>query len=105
MISRDFWGSNAGRIVLTIIFCALLWGITLMLWMSDSSIAIIVVLVCAYFGWRELIMFTPIVFIWAPGIGWLIYFVMKFILSALIGLFVAPFQLGSAIANWIHQSI
>ena len=96
---------NGTRILLTLVCCLTIWGITFALWTSDSEIALIVVLLCAFSGWRSLSMFTPIVFIFAPLTGWLIYLIVKFILSTLIGLFVAPFRIGMFVADWIYYSI
>jgi hypothetical protein len=36
-----------------------------------------------------------------PLIGWAIYFVFKFILSVLIGHFIAPFYIGKRISNFL----
>lgn len=105
MSGREFWGSEKGRIILTVICCVVIWGITLALWMSESTAAVVVMLLCAFFGWRVLNMITPAVFIWMPLVGWLVYILIKFILSALIGLFVAPFKIGTGLAAKIQESI
>jgi len=78
-----------------------LWGVTLALWVSGAGVALIVILISAVFGWSALSMITPVIFIWLPLGGWLIYIVMKFALSVLIGLFVAPFRIGAALADRI----
>lgn len=48
---------------------------------------------CIPYGWRVLNMITPSMFIWMPFIGWVIYFIMKAVISALIGIFVLVYRL------------
>lgn len=47
-------------------------------------------LIFAFFGWRALNKIQPAMFVWMPLIGWVIYFYVKFILSAIVGVFVTP---------------
>ena len=47
---------------------------------------------CAPWGWSALNRLTPQMFLFLPVIGWLIYFFVKFWISAIIGVFMAPFQ-------------
>jgi len=41
-------------------------------------------------GWKTLTMLTPRVFLILPILGWIIYFIIKFLLSLCIGVFVFP---------------
>ena len=50
----------------------------------------LIYLIFAFFGWRALNKIQPAMFVWIPLIGWVIYFCVKFILSAIVGVFVTP---------------
>lgn len=101
----SFLRTDAGCLVLSLIIAAILWGITLVLWTSQGELAIIVMLICAIFGWQTLNSIQPAMFLWLSWTGWIIYFCVKFVLSAIIGLFVAPFKIGKWIASLISESI
>lgn len=102
---RKFLASTGGYYVIVIVMALAVWGIAVALWTSQGELALIVMLACSIFGWKALNRIQPAMFIWMSWIGWLIYFSVKFILSALIGLFVAPFKLAKWIAGVIHTSI
>ena len=57
-----------------------------------------------YFGWKALNRITPNIFLFMPIIGWVIYFSVKFVLSVIVGMFVAPFQIAKLITNGIQKS-
>lgn len=44
-------------------------------------------------GWRKLNKFTSNYFLFLPVIGWVIYFLVKLYISAIVGLFIAPFRI------------
>lgn len=44
-------------------------------------------------GWRTLSRITPSVFLFLPLIGWAIYFMIKFMLSLMIGWFMLPIRI------------
>lgn len=48
---------------------------------------------CVPFGWRFFNKITPSFFLWLPLFGWIIYFGVKFLLSAALGLFIAPYTI------------
>lgn len=102
---RNFLASDVGYYVLSIIIAIIIWGIAVALWTSQGELALIVILACAIFGWQALNRIQPAMFIWMPWIGWIIYLCIKFFLSAMIGLFVAPFKIGKAIAGVISGSM
>jgi len=43
-------------------------------------------------GWKTLTSITPRMFLVLPVIGWLVYFVLKFCLSAVIGIVMLPIR-------------
>lgn len=59
--------------------------------------------VCAIVGWKVLNMIQPSMFLFLPAIGWVIYFIVKFILSYIVGIFIAPLWAGKAIGRAIQQ--
>ena len=51
------------------------------------------------FGWRILNMLTPRFFIWMPIMGWVIYFLIKFLLSYIIGFIALPIYVFRQVKN------
>ncbi len=102
---RNFLASNAGYYAISFVIAIIIWGIAVALWTSQGELALIVILAGAVFGWKALNSIQPAMFIWMSWAGWIIYFCVKFILSAVIGLFVAPFKIGKLIAGAISGSV
>lgn len=50
-------------------------------------------------GWGFLNRITPTVFLFIPLLGWLIYGIIKFTLSLVVGIFAMPFKIGGAIKD------
>lgn len=44
-------------------------------------------------GWSALNKITPNIFLFMSWIGWIIYFIVKLIISIIIGMFVTPFKI------------
>lgn len=44
-------------------------------------------------GWNKLNKFTARYFLFLPLIGWVIYFIVKLYISAIVGFFIAPFRI------------
>lgn len=56
-----------------------------------SPVAILIVLVgLAIYGWRSINWLTRDLFIWIPLAGLPTYFIVKFFISAMLGIFVVP---------------
>ena len=102
---KEFFSSDVGYYVLTFVLAIILWGITIGLLSSDGSAALIVMLPCAYFGWKVLNSIQPEMFLWMTWVGWLIYFCIKFTIAVIIGVFVAPFKLARWIAAFISEML
>lgn len=77
----------------------------LMLQSFGPGAAFIAILLCGYFGWRALNRITPSMFLIGNMDFWVAYFVVKGIFAAMIGMFVAPFQIGKMISGWINNQI
>ncbi|MBQ1736503.1 MAG: hypothetical protein II038_16875 [Lachnospiraceae bacterium] len=102
MKNREFWRSNGGIAVLSVVFYFLVFGLILLFASTDSSFLMwIVILPCAFFGWRALNRIQPAMFLWLSFVGWIVYFFVKLILSVVVGVFVAPYHIGRWIAGKI----
>ena len=97
---KNFFASTLGRVVVTIISAVIIYGLILVGLNSDAGIIFwVTFLGCAYFGWKMLNRLTPDIFLILPIGGWVIYILIKGLLSAIIGALVAPFQIGKMIAD------
>ena len=103
-MSSDFWKSESGKRTLYAILYVVLLAIILIWWSIDNESTSILVLICAFFGWRALNQIQPAMFLWMSWLGWIIYFVLKFMLAAIVGIFVTPKVIGDSIyANYIDR--
>ncbi len=64
-----------------------------------GGIAIIFLVILAIFGWRFINFITPSIFIWMPLAGWIIYFIVKFVVSAFLGMFIIPYHVAKMIIS------
>jgi len=102
-----FLGGVGGRILLTLVFAVIIFAILGLLAGTDNStIAVIVAIPCAYFGWKTLNKFTPDMILWFHGISALIiYYFIKGLISLIIGVFATPFYLGKKISGAIMKAL
>lgn len=102
----QFLASVGGRVVLTIVFAAIIYGILIAALQTDNSVVLgIVLLGCGYFGWQSLNKITPKIFLWMPLAGWAIYFLVKGLLSIIVGAFIAPFWIGKKISTVVMEHV
>lgn len=94
----NFFKTTAGQVVI-ITIC---YAVTLSIVLLPATLGAVIALMCVYFGWKALDRIQPVYFLWLPIIGWIIYFIVKVIISYMIGLFVAPFKI--AIKNSIFRN-
>lgn len=85
-------------IITAILFTIILLGTA---YLSKKTDNMFLYCISAFFGWRFLTKIQPTMFIWMPMIGWVIYIFVKFLLSAIVGMFVAPI----VIARWVNKVI
>ena len=52
-----------------------------------------ILLACLPFGWVALNKITPNIFLFMPIIGWLIYFLLKFVLAMVVGMVALPYSI------------
>lgn len=102
----QFLASVGGRVVLTIVFAAIIYGILMAALQTDNTVLLgIVLLGCGYFGWQSLNKITPNIFLWMPLAGWAIYFLVKGLLSIIVGAFIAPFWIGKKISSVVMEYV
>lgn len=103
---KAFLASTLGRVVVTIVSAVVIYGIFLIAASADSfAFALIVFACCAYFGWRTLNFITPRIFLFMSLTGWVVYFLVKGVLSFFLGFIVAPFQIGIMISRAVGNSV
>ena len=103
---RDFLLSGTGKATMIALFYVIIFGLLALSPATNSPvIGLIISVICAYFGWQALDKIQPDIFLIMPLIGWIIYVVVKAVLSFLIGIFVAPLQIAKKITNSIQSSI
>lgn len=100
MDKKTFWKSHGRAIIIGACYMILFMfgGIV---FVADETITFIVGILFAYFGWGALTRIQPAMFVWMPLMGWCIYFIVKFILSIIVGYFVAPYKIGQMISDHI----
>ena len=82
-IVRYLFAGSIAAIIWLFLICAVAY-------VSHKTDDDLIYLIFAFFGWRALNKIQPAMFVWIPLIGWVIYFCVKFILSAIVGVFVTP---------------
>lgn len=105
---KNFLCSSIGKILMIALFYVLFFGVfMLMVGLLDEMafIAFIYLALFCYFGWKALNVIQPNVFLIMPIGGWIIYYVVKGILSIFIGIFVAPLVIANNITNLIQRSL
>jgi len=103
---QSFMKGPGGRILVTAASAVVIWGLMIAFLLTELyPLTIPIACICVYFGWKALTRIQPRMFLWMSWMGWLIYFFIKIILSAAIGLFVAPFVIGKKVGGTIHEAI
>ena len=103
---KHFLATTAGRIVVTLVTAVLIFGLILLAAAIEfMPLVLIIFAVCTYFGWKALSFITPRIFLIMPIVGWLIYGLIKGVISFFIGCFVAPFQIGAKVSKAVQERI
>lgn len=97
---RTFMSSGMGCFMICAITLSAFLGIICGLGTISPEATAIPCIICIFFGWRALNAIQPEMFLWMSLFGWLIYFLIKAMLSLFIGVFVAPIKIG----KWVHTS-
>ncbi len=103
---KEFFTSTLGRITITAVSALIIYGILVIALQSNSQVVLFITLaVCAIFGWKALNRITPNIFIIGTTNFWLGYFLIKGLLSMLIGALIAPFQIGKMISDKLSETM
>ncbi len=105
---KDFICSPLGKGAMIVVFYIIIWGLMVMLTSieSASGIPAVIFAIClGYFGWKSLTRIQPNIFLFMPIIGWVIFFVVKGVLSVIIGMFVAPLVIAKKITESVQKNI
>jgi hypothetical protein len=95
----QFLASVGGRVVITIVLAAIIYGLIGLLAGTENTIIMVILCIgCGYFGWQSLNKITPNLFLWMPLGAWAIYYIVKGLLSVCVGTIVAPLWLGKRIS-------
>lgn len=101
-----FLVSPLGRFTIIVLGYLVILGLMILgIYTGLTPIMLIIYIVSAIYGWRALNKITPDIFLWMSIGGWAIYFLIKGILSLIIGVFIAPFQISKELANIIRNSL
>ncbi len=101
-----FLTSKIGSVFITLILAAFIYGILVLALCTELHIITLALLIiCGYFGWISLTKITPNIFLWMSFAGWALYFLIKGILSGIIGVFIAPFKLGKIIGSHLQEKL
>lgn len=103
---KQFLTTKKGRICLILVLYIVILGIftllsQILLNTHLTYIPMIFAIVMGVFGWKALSRIQPNIFLILPIGGWIIYFLVKGVLSVMIGVFVAPY----VIAKWIIEKV
>ena len=102
---KEFLCSGIGKAVMIVALYGIILGIFLLLIFNVETLSILYILLFCYFGWRALDRIQPEMFLIMPVGHWVIYFLVKGILSLLVGMFVTPFVIANKITQTIQESI
>lgn len=107
---KEFLCSGIGKAGMIIVFYAVIFLLVLLIGQifeggGGEYVALVLMLVFAVFGWKALNKIQPDIFLFMPIVGWIIFFVIKGVLSVLIGIFVAPFVIAKKITEAIQKSL
>ncbi len=103
---KRFLCSKLGKVAMILIMYIIVLLIVMAIINTEADIILVpLILILAVSGWKALTKITPNIFLIMPIGGWLIYFLVKGVLSIAIGPFVFPFVVAKKIAESVQRSI
>lgn len=91
-------GTALGRLAIYAILYIIALGIVAIA-INIPVTAPIVLIFAVIYGWRFIDFLTPAMFVWMPLMGWVIYFIIKFFIAGILGVFIIPYQLAKKCIN------
>ena len=102
---KKFICSGFGRAILILAMYVVIFALAAALASSVGGVGVLILMaVLAVFGWQALTKITPKMFVWMSCAGWVAYFVIKAILSVIVGFIVTPFVITKKIRNSLQNS-
>ncbi len=90
---KEFILSAVGRVIIFVVCYAVVFGLILGASALENPVIVMIVMIpLIIFGWRFINWITPSMFIWMSWTGWLIYFIIKLMVSVLLGAFIVPYH-------------
>ena len=98
--------TKSGKFGLTIALYGIVFAImALLVGLDLLPVSLVIVLAFSIGGWKALNRIQPTMFLTMSWVGWLFYFLIKFFLSVLIGMFVTPYVVSNKIAGGIQEYV
>lgn len=106
---KDFICSPLGKgALIAVLYVVILGLFTLLITTtyetSSGAPAVIMGICFGFFGWKALNKIQPSIFLIMPIVGWIFYFVIKGLISVMIGMFIAPFVISKKITETIQRN-
>ncbi len=108
MTFKDFLCSFAGKLCMILVLYLVIFGLIFAMFnifQNATAPILIMGLALIVCGWRFLNRITPAMFIILPVGSYIVYLMVKIVLSFLCGIFVAPFVIANWISNVVRESL
>lgn len=103
---KNFLCSPLGKVGLTVVLYAVFLILTLAIVPNlPDNFALFILIPFAFFGWKFLNKLQPDIFLIMPIVGWIIFYVVKAVLSVICGLFVTPYVISKSIIKAVTASL
>lgn len=103
---KEFICSKAGSIIMIALLYAIIISLIPVFLSTDLEFLLLIeILAFSVCGWKALNRITPDIFLIMPIGHWAIYILIKGLLSAMCGVFVAPFVISKKIISLIQEGI
>ena len=98
--------TKSGKFGLTIALYGIVFAVmALLIGLDLLPVTLLFTLAFSIGGWKALNRIQPSMFLVMSWMGWLFYFLIKFFLSLLIGMFVTPYVVSKKIAGTIQEYV
>ncbi len=103
---KKFLISPVGKLVIIAVSAVIVYGL-LMVFLSTRIMFLFIptLILCGFFGWKALNKITPNIFL-VMGIGaWAIYYLVKGLLSIMIGAVISPIVIAKMITDKVTKTL
>ncbi len=105
---KEFLCSSVGKAVMIVMLYVVILGLLMLcvnIFDNSEAVGLIFALALGVFGWKALNRIQPSMFLFLPLAGWVLYFVIKGLLSIVVGVFAAPFVIAKKITKSIQANL